>query len=45
MIEGFISDSELYGWWVAGVEDGVDGFSWVRHKVVGVEVGDEVGEF
>ena len=45
LFEDFISDSELYGLRVLGVEDGVDGLCWVRDKVVVVEVVDEVCEF
>ena len=40
LLEDLVSDLELYGLCVAGVEDGVDGFG----GVVDVEVSDEAGE-
>ena len=43
LLKGLVSDCELYGSWMAGVEDGVDCFRGVGDQVVVMEVGDEVG--
>jgi hypothetical protein len=45
LLQGLVSDCELYGLSVAGIEDGVDGFGWIWDEVVVVEVRDQAGEF